>query len=125
MLPCSACIFAATAAAAATAATWFVDAPLLAQLRSSAPELLHVSELVVLVTLLVRRFFLRFRSVNDETGPAVAVTTAAMTALDQGAWAAEGTPDENVGDGLFAVFRTTINEHELPDSGPSSSANVG
>lgn len=134
MLPCSACILAATAAAAAVAAAaaaaaveavWLAAdpvVPLLQQLRSGAPPLPHVSELVMLVTLLVRTFFLRFRSALavDENATAVA---AAVTAAAFGQDA--GVPDEKVGDGLLAVFRT-VSEHELLDnSGPSSSANVG
>lgn len=126
MLPCSACIFAATAAADAaavaaaaaetTAATWFTDVLLL----------LAVSELVVLVTLLVRRFFLRFRSapVPAEAAAPGAVTPGAVTVLGQATPVAGGALDAYVGDWLLVVFRT-VSEHELLDSGQSSSANVG
>lgn len=91
------------------------------------PPLPHVSELVVLVTLLVRRFFLPardFRSpVDAGKAPAADADAGAVAAMDPAA----GALDENdVGDGLLAVFRpATISEHDEPDSGQSSSANVG
>lgn len=138
MLPCSACILAnaavaaaAVAVAAACGAWLLVDAVLLLQLRSVVvPPLPHVSVLVVLVTLFVRRFFLRLLPPRSADAAAAAAATAGAVALDQAAAdvaaaAAAGVPDEDVGDGLLAVRRATVSEHELLDSGQSSSANVG
>lgn len=74
--------------------------------RSWTPEptVPDVSELTVLIILLGRRFFLRFRSVtgaDDDDTAAVVVAALGQVVVD-----ANGALDDDVGDGHPAVSRT-------------------